>query len=481
MQFSRANGQRKSHRGAGGLVSALSSLPALGVGGVWVSAALTDEDAAVVVENNGGSFELEDYADGRMRVRMVKQDPGAFALAHHGFSNSLLWFLQHQLWGWGTDPEVGPGSYAAFDDGYRVVNRTFADAAIEEARRAGSDAVVMIHDYHLYLVGEMVREALPGAVVQHFVHIPWPAPDAWRALPRSMVIAILNGLLGCNIVAFQTERYAVNFMETCARFLGAPIDEAKKTVSVEERTVRVAWYPISVDQASITAQLEMPEVARERELIVAARPERLVVRVDRADPSKNIVRGFHAFELMLERHPELHSTVCFLALIQPSRSNLHVYADYLDQIERAADRVNSRFGTSDWQPIDLRVAESMPRALAAFLEFDVLFVNPVADGLNLVAKEGVLVNSRDGVLVISEPAGVFEELGAMAIGVNPFDIVGQADALYRALTMSRAERQDRSTACREIVARNDLDRWLGEQLNDLTTYRRPSLSLLRLN
>ena len=479
VQFTRAHDVRVSDRGAGGLVSALSSLPALGVSGVWVCSAMTDEDAAVAAENRGESFALPDYADGKMRVRLVSHEPGAFASAHHGFSNSLLWFLQHQLWGWGTDPEVGPAGYRAFDDGYRVVNKTFADAAIDEASRADGDVVVMIHDYHLYLVGAMVREALPDAMIQHFVHIPWPPPDAWGALPRRMVAAILEGLLGCTVVAFQTERYARNFMRTCAEILGTPVDYSKRTVAVQERQVRISWYPISVDQASIMSQLAAPEVAAERTAIAAVRRDKLIVRVDRADPSKNIVRGFHAYELMLERHPELHGDVSFLALIQPSRSNLHVYADYLEKIEQAAEQINDRFGTRQWLPVDLKIAESLPRALAAFQEFDVLFVNPVADGLNLVAKEGVLINDRDGVLVISEPAGVFEEIGSFAIAVNPFDTLGQADALHAALTMSRSERHERASACREVVARNDLNRWLGEQLRDLTDQRRPSLSLLR--
>lgn len=478
VQFSRAESGRTSTRGAGGLVSALSALPALGVGGVWVCAAMSEEDLAVVDEQKGSSIELADYADGRMRVRMVRHDPDAYSKAHHGFANSLLWFLQHQLWGWGTDPEIVPESYEAFD-AYRLVNQTFADAAVEEATKAGSDAIVMIHDYHLYLTGSMVRAALPEAVIQHFVHIPWPSPDAWRVFPRAMVSEILRGMLGCNIVAFHTEKYARNFMRTCANVLGTPVDLQSGRITVDERTVRVAWYPISVDQASIMAQLDSDEVRQERAAIAAMRPEKLILRVDRADPSKNIVRGFHAFELMLDQHPELHGEVGFLALIQPSRSNLDIYADYMDKIEAAAQRINDRWGTPTWQPVDLRVGESLPRALAAYQEFDVLLVNPVADGLNLVAKEGVLVNSRDGVLVISEPAGVFEELGAFAIGVNPFDILGQAEALHRGLLMPLAERSTRSSACREVVTRNGLDRWLGEQLRDLTVRRRPSLSLLR--
>lgn len=479
VQFSRAEDQRQMSRGAGGLVSALSSLPALGVSGVWVCAALTDEDRGVVAENHGEAFDVPTYAGGQMQVRMVTPDQERFENAHHGFSNSLLWFLQHQLWGWGTDPDIGPTSYASFDD-YVEINREFAVAAVAEAQQVDGPVVVMIHDYHLYLVGGMVRELVPDVVMQHFVHIPWPGPDAWRALPTAMVRAILQGLAGCDVVAFHTEHYARNFMQTCERYLQAPVDYERGTVAFEGRQVRVGWYPISVDHASLAELAASEETAAEREKILSNRPEKLIVRVDRADPSKNIIRGFRAFSLMLERHPELFERVGFLALVQPSRSNLTIYSDYLETIEWTAEKINQRFGTPTWTPVELIIAESLPRALAAYQEFDVLLVNPVADGLNLVAKEGMLVNEVGGVLVLAEPAGVFEEIGAFAIGVNPFDLLGQAEALYSALMMPLEARRSLSDACREIVKRNDLDRWLGEQLRDLMPQRRAELSLLEM-
>ena len=473
VQHRKTDAGRVADRGPGGLVSALSSLPALGVGGVWVCAALSEADREVAAESDGRAIDVPSYAQGSMRVRMIEHDPEVFEDAHHGFSNSLLWFLQHQLWGWGSDPTIGPSSYESFE-AYRAVNQTFADAAAEEVRRlSASDEApaVMLHDYHLYLAPGMVRAQVPEAVIQLFVHIPWPAFDAWRALPRTFVEDILRGLLGCDVVAFQTEHYAQCFIQTAQHYLGLPLDSAGNLVAPDGRIVRVAWYPISVDVDSISAITREGVTRIEREELAARRTEKLIVRVDRADPSKNIYRGFQAYELMLELYPEWFARVGFHALVQPSRSNIPIYADYLEQLEAIAKRINDRFGTRTWTPVTLIVGESLPRAVAAFQEYDVLLVNPVADGLNLVAKEGVLVNERAGVLVLSETAGVYEEIGAFTLGVNPFDILDQAQTLHRALSMPEDQRRALAMACKEVVLRNDLDRWLGEQLRDLDRIR----------
>lgn len=479
VQHALVDGHRVARRGAGGLVSALSSLPMLGVDGTWLCSAMSEEDRAVAREAGHTAIEVPNYAQGTLRVRMIEHDERAFESAHHGFSNSLLWFLQHQLWGWGSDPTIGPASYEAFDD-YRTVNAAFAEAVIEELETDdGGPSTVMLHDYHLYLVAKLVREKVPDVLMQQFVHIPWPPADAWRVLPRVMVVEILEGLLGCDVVAFHTEHYARCFVETCEAYLGLPVDvQGRLLVSADGgpdgsdfRAVRVAWYPISVDVDTLSALTREGQTRVERDHLREHRREKLIVRVDRADPSKNIYRGFQAFELMLEHHPEWMGRVEFLALIQPSRSSLVVYADYLEQIESIAARINERFSTADWRPVNLIVGESMARAVAAYQEYDVLLVNPVADGLNLVAKEGVVVNEHDGVLVLSEPAGVFEEIGSFSLGVNPFDVLDQADALDRALRMPVEERHARAEACREVVLRNDLDRWLGEQLRHLAALR----------
>ncbi len=193
------------------------------------------------------------------------------------------------------------------------------------------------------------------------------------------------------------------------------------------------------------------------------RPEKLIVRVDRTDPSKNIVRGFHAFALLLEEHAEWRGRVTMLALLDPSRQAIPEYVEYVADIERAVREVNDRFGPV----IDVQVADDFPRSVAAYKQYDVLLVNAVSDGLNLVAKEGPLVNERDGVLVLSENAGAFAELAEWAVGVNPFDVWGQAQALHEALGMEPLERRRRAEGLRAQVRENDLSAWIAGLLADL--------------
>lgn len=474
--FARADQQRTTQRGSGGLVSGLSAL--VGDTGelVWVCCPMSDEDRVVAAEQAGETFSIT-MADRDFQVRFVQSDPEQYERSYHVFANPLLWFLQHSMWDLALAPAFGPTEWQAFTDGYVPVNQAVAEAVADQVDSAGGDAVVFIHDYHLYLVAREVRKRCPDVILQHFVHIPWPAATEWRTLPAVMREAILLGLLGADIVAFHTERFAKAFLQTCVELLDLPVDGDASTVAVEGRIVRVCWYPISIDIAGFAALAQSPPVlARERQLRDGRRGA-MILRVDRADPSKNVTRGFAAYDLLLRQHPELIGNVTFLALIQPTRTEIEQYRSYLRRIEKAAKAINHEFGTVTWQPVDLRVAEDLVQAVAAYRFYDVLFVNAVNDGLNLVAKEGVLANTTDGVLVLSENAGVHDELGAFVVSVNPFDLQGQADALHRALTMPLTERRDRLAACRAVVEHNDLERWFDIQLADIRMLGRPRPAL----
>jgi trehalose 6-phosphate synthase len=326
---------------------------------------------------------------------------------------------------------------------------------------------VMIHDYHLYLVAPHVRAHCPGAFLHHFVHVPWPQPDSWRVLPAWMRESLLAGLLANDIVAFHTERYARNFVLCCQELLGLTVDVDSLMVDLGERRVAARWYPISVDVSRLEALAGSPEVQEQERQLENSRREFLILRVDRTDLSKNVLRGFLAYDQMLTEHPELTGRVTFLALLQPSRQDVDEYLEYVERIRRLVADINLKHGNTDWQPIDLRFQESLPTAVAAYKLFNALMVNSVFDGLNLVAKEAMVVNRMDGVLVLSEHAGAYDELGAFALGVHPFDIGQQADALYRALTMPREERRARQQMCIDIVRTNDLDKWLRRQLDDI--------------
>ena len=414
---------------------------------------------------------VEETADGASyRLRLVAHDPVAYDRFYNVLANPTLWFLQHYLWGLGAEPEFGPRLHEAWNAGYVPVNEALAAAALEELERE-PNAAVLFHDYHLYVAPRLVREARPGVVTSHFVHIPWPEPDYWYALPPELRSAVHEGLLANDVVGFHTERWRRAFLLSAEQLLRARVDPAAGTVEHRGHTTRVVARPISVDPAEFDRLGDDPGVLERETALAARRPEMLVLRVDRTDPSKNIVRGFHAFGLLLERHPELHGRVGMVALLAPSRQDIPVYAEYVKAVEEAVREVNERFGSDDWRPVELDVADDFLRSVAGYKQFDVLLVNPVFDGLNLVAKEAFLVNGREGVLVLSENAGVHDELGEWALTVNPIDVSGQADALYAALTLEPAERRRRADAIREQVRTHDIRQWVDAQLADLDAVR----------
>jgi trehalose 6-phosphate synthase len=460
------DGERVQGRGSGGLVTALSRLAGHLDDCTWVSAALTEEDRVVAAESGGAEVVVDD--DGTVqRIRFLALDEQVFDPYYSVISNPIIWFVQHGLWDLSNAPNLTGLERLAFDEGYRAVNSAFADAIVRSAEDRPGPTTVMIHDYHLYLVGAMVRRAGLDAFLVHFVHIPWPQPDAWRVLPGWLRDELLLGLLGNDLVAFQTERFARNFLMSCQEFLDLPVDLERSTVEFGGRTVTARWYPISVDVDQLEASARSPEVLQHESALDNVRREHLILRVDRTDLSKNILRGFLAYDVMLERHPDLAGRVAFLALLQPSRQDVPEYAEYTEKIMRLVADINLKHGNMEWQPIDLRMENNLDQALAAYRAFDVLLVNPVSDGLNLVAKEGMLLNGRDGVLVLSEHAGVHDEIGAYALSVHPVDVEQQAEALYDAMFMSVEERRARRRGAVEVIRRNDLAAWLDRQLADI--------------
>ena len=474
--FSRETGGRTARRGGGGLVTALRSL-ITDQDVTWVASAMSVEDHVVALE--AGNDPLEERAgDGSpYRLRMISHEPQSYDLYYNVVSNPVLWFAQHYLWGLVEAPNIDNGLHLAWSEGYQAVNRAFADVVVEELARE-PEADVFFHDYHLYVAPRLVRERMPDATMSHFVHIPWPQPDYWRVLPENIRRTIHDGLLANDLVSFHTERWCRNFLRCCEDILGAKSDFSAGRVTYAGRTVEVHAHPISVDPAEFSGVAESDEVREEEAAIEEGRPEQLIVRVDRTDPSKNIVRGFKAYALLLEEHPELHGRVGMLALLDPSRQDIPEYSEYLGAIQRAARVVNDRFRTEGWLPLEIRIEDNFHQAVAAYKQYDVLLVNAIFDGMNLVAKEAPLVNARDGVLVLSENTGAHDELGEWAITVNPFDLSGQATALYEALTMDEAERRRRLQGIRRHVAEHDIAAWIEAQLADLDAVEHGSGSRL---
>jgi trehalose 6-phosphate synthase len=458
------NTRERLVKGAGGLVTALSSLAAA-TDSVWVAIARDESDRALMARGDPADLVTDDGSE--YRVAFV--DPGreAYDLFYSVISNPLLWFIQHYLWDLAREPVVDSTVLRAWDEGYVRVNRCAADRVIAEANRAAKPPLVFVQDYQLYCVPQMVREALPDVRIQHFVHIPWPTPQYWTILPKRMRDAVVHGLLGADVIGFQTSRDVRNFLTTCEDNLGLAVDPRERTVFHEGRAVWVRDYPISIDAVDLKRHAERKAVRDEEARILQWRPEHLILRVDRTDLSKNIVRGFLAYERMLQTHPELHGTVVFWAFLQPSRQDIDDYRAYLGSVLSVAARINRSYSRGGWTPIRVEVDDNLDRAIAGYRNYDVLLVNPIYDGMNLVAKEGPLCNRKDGVLVLSENAGSHEELGDFALTVNPFDIDETADALFRGLVMDAAQRKGRIGRIRETVRSNDITRWISLQLQDL--------------
>jgi trehalose 6-phosphate synthase len=467
VSYAREGGERVARRGGGGLVTALRSLVSHH-DVTWIASAMSAEDRLVAQEGNSTAID-ETARDGSpYRLRLVEHDAQAYDWFYNVVANPMLWFLQHYLWELGHTPNLDRGFGTAWEEGYSAVNRAFAEAVIAELEQE-PEAAVCFHDYHLYLAPRFVRDALPDAVMSHFVHIPWPQADYWRILPEDIRFAIHDGLLANDVVGFHTERWRRNFVRSARDICDARVD-GDAVAHRGSRTLATA-HPISVDPQEFDALAESEAVLAAEDAIEAVRPERLILRVDRTDPSKNVVRGFRAFELYLAAHPEMHGRVGMLALLDPSRQDIPEYAEYLGAIQRTARQVNDRFQSDGWTPIDLQIADDFPQAVAAYKQYDVLLVNAIFDGLNLVAKEAPLVNQRDGVLILSENAGVHEELGDWALTVNPFDLGGQAEAIHDALELAADDRSRFVEAIRAHVRANDVGAWIAAQLADLDAVR----------
>jgi trehalose 6-phosphate synthase len=459
------NGERIAQRGGGGLVTALRSLVAHH-DVTWIASAISEEDVRVAAECEIEPI-VETARDGSpYHLRLIAHDPLAYDWFYNVIANPTLWFVQHYMWGLPSSPDIDLGLHHAWFSGYVPVNTAFAEAIGAELDRR-PDAAVFLHDYHLYLAPPLVRKHCPDAVLSHFVHIPWAETDYWHVLPEHLREAVHEGLLANDIVGFHTVRWQRNFLHACEDILGADVDAAAGVVEYRDRRTLVTSHAISIEPEEIFELRDSAEAVGEERVLAAWRPEFLVLRVDRTDPSKNIVRGFRAFSLFLDQHPELHGRVTMLALLDPSRQDIPEYAEYLAAIQREARTVNDRFQRDGWVPVDLRIADNLPQSIAAYRHYDVLLVNPIFDGLNLVSKEAPLVNDRDGVLILSENAGSHAELGEWALTVNPFDVYGQAEAIYKALTMSAGERRRRADGIREYVTEHDLAAWAGAQLEDL--------------
>ncbi|MGW5233387.1 alpha,alpha-trehalose-phosphate synthase (UDP-forming) [Streptomyces nodosus] len=447
------DGRLTAKRGGGGLVSGLSAIGP-DTDAVWVCSALGDGDREAV-RRTGGALDPADT--GGRRVRMLDIDPQVHSDAYNGIANSVLWFVHHMLYQTPLEPVFDAGfrrQWAA----YESYNRAFAEALAEEA---GQGAAVLIQDYHLALAPRMLRELRPDLRIGHFSHTPWAPPDYFRLLPDDIAAQLLGGILGADRAAFLTRRWADAFTDCCHAVLGPGIPSG----------TRVGVHGLGADAEFLRHRAHQPDVdermATLRRQIGTAPdggPRRTIVRVDRTELSKNIVRGLLAYEELLQSYPQWRERVVHIAFAYPSRQDLAVYRAYTAEVQRVATEINSRYGTPGWTPVELHVKDDFARSLAAYRLADVALVNPIRDGMNLVAKEVPVVSDEGCALVLSREAGAHEELGEEALTVNPYDIGGTAAALHTALSMPPGERTERTTRLTAQATALPPARWFLDQL-----------------
>ncbi|MDX3262271.1 trehalose-6-phosphate synthase [Streptomyces sp. NPDC093228] len=447
------SGGLTAKRGGGGLVSGLSAIGP-DTDAVWVCSALGAGDREAV-RRTGGALDTADT--GGRRVRMLDIDPQVHADAYNGIANSVLWFVHHMLYQTPLEPAFG-AEFRRQWAAYEAYNRAFAEALAQEA---GEGAAVLIQDYHLTLAPRMLRGLRPDLRIGHFSHTPWAPPEYFRLLPDDIAAQVLGGILGADRAAFLTQRWADAFTDCCHAVLGPGIPSG----------TRIGVHGLGADADFLRQRAHRPDVdermAALRKQIGSApdgSPRRTIVRVDRTELSKNIVRGLLAYQELLESRPEWRERVVHIAFAYPSRQDLAVYRDYTAEVQRVATEINSRYGTPDWTPVELHVKDDFARSLAAYRLADVALVNPIRDGMNLVAKEVPVVSDEGCALVLSREAGAFEELSEDAVAVNPYDIGGMAAALHEALSMGPGERAERTKRLAAQATALPPARWFLDQL-----------------
>jgi trehalose 6-phosphate synthase len=438
LSFSLDEGGRPVPAGSsGGLAAALHPLVE-DSGATWVACAMSDADRRAAAEGL--------MTERGLTLVTVEPEPDTYRMAYDVVSNSTLWNCHHHLFDLAHRPHLDHRFDEAFD-AYRTFNASFATAV---ADAAGPGAAVLVQDYHLSLLPGLLAATRPDLRIAHFTHTPFADPNMWRILPTAIGRELLAGLAAATTCGFHTWRWEQAFLACCA---DAGVAAPATFVS-----------PLSPNPGYLTQRAKSPRcVAARSRLDELLGDRRVIVRTDRIEPAKNLLRGFWAFDELLRHRRDLRGTVVMLAHAYPSRQTLPEYLAYGTEVEHAAARVNEVWGTPDWTPVVLEIADDTDQAFAALTRYDVLLVNPLRDGLNLVAKEGPLVNTTDGILALSREAGAFEELRDEAIEINPFDVSGTAIALADALDMPASERKRRAEALRELAARRPPGAWFDDQ------------------
>jgi trehalose 6-phosphate synthase len=464
----RDDGDNAIGRGGGGLVSGMLAALTGREDVLWVCAALNEAERALA-ESAAGQRVSGPGSDtdllGGVGVRMLPIDARTFRLAYNGIANSALWYLAHMLFDTSRSP-LFDSSWRAQWSAYRRYNLAFAEALDHES---GEGATVMIQDYHLNLAPAQLRARRRDLKIAHFTHTPWAPPEYFAIMPDDVGAEILDGLLGADLLGFHTARWAGAFLDCCAEILRAPVtreDDGGGTVQAGDgRLVRVRVFPLGVDVEFLRDRVYQRDAqAKMRALRKHVGDRAVITRVDRTELSKNILRGLMAYREFLRANPAWHNRVVHLVFAYPSRSELPDYRAYTAEISRLADEIDDEFATDQWQPLRLELVEDLPASLSAMRIADVMLVNPIRDGMNLVIKEACVLSENNAVAILSRQAGAAEELGSDAVMINPYDVVGTAAAIRIALEMPEVERELRAGRLRNTSRGASPQVWFASQI-----------------
>jgi trehalose 6-phosphate synthase len=462
------DGTIKARRGAGGVVTAMSTA-LVATDAVWISTMRTKEDAIMARKAPRNRLAMPPERP-QYWVKFIVPEMSDFEQFYSVISNSIIWPLQHYLFDVIHRPVIDESVHEAWNNGYRKVNRLFADEIVKEIRSTDKEPLVFLQDYHLYLCAQYIRRKEPDVLIHHFTHCPWVQPDYFRLLPHGMRRELLQGMLANDVLGFHTHHYVNNFLQCCreGEAIRAAVDSKRRVVRHGNRETYVRDYPISIDHEALEKTAGRSDVSEHCERLHGIAGERsLLVRVDRLEPSKNIPRGLNGYQLFLRQHPEWHEKVVFANLLYPSRQDLKEYRDLRREIEELAASINRDFGTLEWEPVYLDIEDNYARSVAALMEYDVLLVNPVIDGMNLVSKEGAVLNRHNGVIILSVGAGSYHEMRGTVLAINPLDISDTAENIHKALQMGERKRKSMSKAAREVVQANTSFKWFLAQMRAL--------------
>ncbi len=448
--ITKSDGEIKYKKSVGGLVTALDSILYKN-DGLWI----------------GWDGNIGYDKDFKKKIRIGNEDHG-YSLKfislsakelrdyYNGFSNRFLWPLFH-----------GFISQSYFNlnywKSYQSVNNKFADSIMEEI--SGKE-LVWIQDYHLTLVPGKLRKINPDLKLLFFLHIPFPNYEIFRVLPWDK--KILKGLLGCDLIGFQTLTDATNFLECCKKILNIKVNFKDKTVYLENRIIDVKNLPISIDFKRFNDLAGSKGTERYIKSIKRlGTGVKIIISVERLDYTKGIKERLLAINRFFEKYPEYRKKVVFLQISVPSRTKIKEYIALKREIDELIGQINGRFGDELWSPINYLYKALPQLKLAALYKIsDICLVTPLRDGMNLVAKEYVSCKAEErGVLILSEFAGAAEKMGKYSILVNPYDIEEVADSIKEALNMNGNTKNMLISKLREIVQKNDIYAWANNFVN----------------